>query len=386
MRGAGSVWQRKDGVWAAAISLGVANGKRARETVYGPTQDAVEAKLDRLRLVVGSGDGLPSKVPLGDFLDSWIDRAARDLAPKTVTGYRSILGDVPAWLRAVPLGKLNGGHVQRWVDELAGAPRTVASKRNTLRAALNDARRRGLVTTNAAALARAPKQRRPKRTVLGSADCRAILDALDVQTATDDTPEVPRWRYQAAAALAIGTGLRQGELLGLAWPDLAGDVVTVRASLSRVAGEYVRAATKTEASEAVVPIPAFVLPYLAAWDEVQAKEWREAHPDGKPVDIEEARKAGLVFTTEKGMPVHGSVVTHQFQARLVAAKLRKIVWHDLRHATADLLADAGIGQTVARDYMRHASYATTADHYTGSGPEALRLAARAIDAAMGRTG
>ena len=374
MRGAGSVWQRKDGVWAAAISLGVANGKRARETVYGPTQDAVEAKLDRLRLVVGSGDGLPSKVPLGDFLDSWIDRAARDLAPKTVTGYRSILGDVPAWLRAVPLGKLNGGHVQRWVDELAGSPRTVASKRNTLRAALNDARRRGLVTTNAAALARVPKQRRPKRTVLGPADCRAILEALE------------GWRYQAAAALAIGTGLRQGELLGLAWSDLAGDVVTVRASLSRVAGEYVRAATKTEASEAVVPIPAFVLPYLAAWDELQATEWREAHPEGKPVDIEEARTAGLVFTTEKGMPVHGSVVTHQFQDRLETAKLRKIVWHDLRHATADLLADAGIGQTVARDYMRHASYATTADHYTGSGPEALRLAARAIDAAMGQTG
>lgn len=369
MRGSGSVWQRKDGVWAGAISLGVIDGRRQRETFYGPDEDAVQAKLARYQLLIGSTAGLPSKVPLGDFLRSWTARA--EVAPKTRAGYETIVDTMPGWLLTVPLGRLNGGHVQTWIDGLTGSPRTVAWKRNTLRAALNDALRRGLVERNAAALARPPRQRRPKRVVLTAADCAAILAALE------------GWRYHAAAALSIGCGLRQGELLGLSWADLAGGNVTVRASLTRVDGRYVRTPTKTEASDATVPVPAFALRALAAWDAQQAGEWRAAHPADKPVDIEEHRRAGHVFTTAAGMPVNGSVVTHQFQARLKAAGLLVIPWHALRHATADLLADAGIGQTVARDYLRHASVTTTQDHYTGTGRDALGRAAAALDRAMG---
>ena len=381
MRGSGSIWQRKDGVWAGAISLGVVDGRRARETFYGPNEDVVKAKLARAQLLLGSGSGLPSKVPLGDYLHSWITRA--DVSPKTAAGYQGIIDGLPAWLLSIPLGRLNGGHVQTWIDSLGGTPRTVAWKRNTLRAALNDARRRGLVDQNAAALARVPRQRRPKRTVLTASDCRAILAALDAQPKTKDKPAVPAWRYRAAAAVAIGCGLRQGELLGLSWSDISGDQVTVRASLTRVDGQYVRTPTKTEASEAVVPIPGFAVRALALWDVQQAREWHEAHPDGRPVDIEEVRRAGHVFTTRRGMPVNGSMLTHHFQDRIEAAGLPPIVWHDLRHATADMLADAGIGQTVTRDYLRHASYATTADRYTGTGSAALALAAAALDRAMG---
>ena len=232
-------------------------------------------------------------------------------------------------------------------------------------------RRRGIVERNAAALARVPRQRRPKRTVLTAADCRAILAAL------------AGWRYLPAAVTAMGCGLRQGELLALGWEDVRPDAVVVRTSLTRISGEFVRVPTKTEASEATVPLPPFVRRALDAWDAVQAAEWRAAHPEDEPTAIEEHRRKGHVFTTAAGMPVHGSVLTHQFQARLRAARLRVITWHSLRHGTADLLADAGVQQTVARDYLRHASYTTTADHYTGSSPAALNLAALALDAAIG---
>lgn len=380
MRGQGSVWQRADGVWACAISLGVVNGRRVRETMYGPTEDAVRDKLYRAQLLIGTGAGLPSKVPLGDYLGSWI-AAQRDISRRTADQYAAIVAGLPDWLRAVPLGRLNGGHVQAWVDTLSGSPRTVAWKRNTLRAALNDAKRRGLVERNAAALARVPRQRRPKRAVLTATDCAAILAACDARPEDGDKPAVPAWRYRAAVAVAIGTGLRQGEMLGLSWADIADGRITVRATLARLDGEYVLVPAKTEASEATVPLPAFAARALAAWDAVQAAEWRAAHPG--PIDIEDARRKGHVFTTPAGMPVNGSVLTHQFQARLKDAGLPVVPWHALRHATADLLADAGIGQTVARDYLRHASVTTTQDHYTGSSVDALGLAAAALDRAMG---
>ncbi|MHB8398400.1 MAG: tyrosine-type recombinase/integrase [Candidatus Limnocylindrales bacterium] len=375
LRGQGTIRQRHDGVWMAAISMGTLNGKRIRPTFYGPDERTVTDKLNGALALVGTGGTLPSKLPLGDWLRSWIETAARDVSPRTAAQYRHIIEGMPAWLRAVQLGKLNGGHVQAWVDQLAAAPRssprTVAWKRNTLRAALNDARRRGIVERNAAALARVPRQRRPKRTVLTAADCRTILAAL------------AGWRYQPAAVVAMGCGLRQGEMLALGWEDVTSRAIIVRASLTRLDGRFVRVPTKTEASAATVPVPAFVRHALDGWDVVQAAEWRAAHPADRPTDIEDRRKAGHVFTTERGMPVHGSVLTHQFQARLRAAKLPVIAWHDLRHATADLLADLGVGQTVARDYLRHASALTTQDRYTGSSFAALTSAAAALDAAIG---
>lgn len=381
MRGTGTIRQRKDGVWLAAISMGSLNGKRIRPTFYGPDRPTVERKLNRALALIGGDGSQPSKVALGDFLASWITRV--DVSPRTAFQYRHIIDEMPPWLLAVPLGRLNGGHVQAWIDGLAGSPRTIAWKRNTLRAALNDARRRGIVERNAAALARVPRQRRPKRTVLTAADCRAILAALGARLATKDKPAVAAWRYRPAAVTAMGCGLRQGELLALGWEDVTPDAIVVRTSLTRQGGEFVRVPTKTEASEAAVPLPAFVRRALDAWDAVQAVEWRAAHPDGEPVDIEEHRRAGHVFTTAAGMPVHGSVLTHQFQARLRAARLPIITWHSLRHATADLLSDVGVQNTVARDYMRHASYSTTADHYTGSSRAALTHAADLLDAAIG---
>lgn len=375
MRGTGSIRQRKDGIWMAALSLGTVNGKRIRPTFYGPSEEAVTRKLNRALMLVGTDTDQPSKVPLGDWLASWIGQV--DVTPRTAAQYRVIVEELPPFLLAVPLGKLNGGHVQTWVDQMAStaaSPRTIAWKRNTLRAALNDARRRGLVERNAAALARVPRQRRPKRTVLTAGDCRAILAAL------------AKWRYLPAAVMAIGCGLRQGEMLALSWEDVTADAVTIRTSLTRIGGEFVRVATKTEASDATVPVPPFVRRALDTWDAVQAGEWKAAHPDGQPVAIEELRKRGHVFTTARGMPVHGSVLTHQFQARLRTAKLPVIPWHALRHATADLLADLGQPQTVARDYLRHASALTTADHYTGSGWAALSKAAAALDSALGPRG
>lgn len=363
------------GIWSGEINLGIRDGKRIRRWVYGPDYATVAAKL-RLGLAAANPERAPSP-QLGDFLASWL-RTARDVNPHTLAGYRSIVDAMPPSLLVVPLRELGVGHVQAWVDSLDGSPRTVAWKRNTLRAALNDARRLGLCERNSAALARVPRQRRPRRIELAPADVAAILAAL------------AGWRYEPAAAVAIGCGLRQGELLGLAWPDVGmSDTfqhsvgkITVRAALARRGGEYVRVPAKTAASEATVPLPAFAAAALARWDARQAAEWHEAH-EGRPVDVEEARKAGLVFTTEDGRPVSGSVLTHQFQRCLRAAGLPVVSWHALRHATADLLAEGGAPQTVTRDFMRHASYATTADHYVGSSREALERAAELIDRAIG---
>jgi len=366
LKGQGSISPHSTGMIRAQISLGTVNGRRERLTSYHHDAKAAQAWIDRT-LALWHRDGrLPSKLPLGDWLAEWLQREARSVAPTTHRDYARIVADMPPSLRAVPLGKLSPGHVQAWLDTMTTvSPRTVALRRNVLRAALNDAARRELVDRNAAALARPPRQKRPKRVVLTGADCGAILRA------------VAGWRYAAAVSVSIGTGVRQGELLGLVWGDVDRDRITVRGRLRREEGRFVPG-TKASAQDRIVPLPAFARAALDAWRLVQDAERAAAGDNVEPLD-----GSVPVFTTPKGRHVHGSLLTHQFQALLYAAGLERIAWHSLRHATADILADAGVAQTVARDYLGHASIATTTDHYQGSGWASLQAAAEALGRAVG---
>src|SRR3989442_954947 len=80
----GSVYQRKDGYWVAAGSLG-----SRRSVKYAPTRKAAQEKLTQL---VGEGKaGLlrpTTKQTLAGFLDEWLEAVGADLKPKTLAGYR----------------------------------------------------------------------------------------------------------------------------------------------------------------------------------------------------------------------------------------------------------------------------------------------------------
>jgi len=88
------------------------------------------------------------------------------------------------------------------------APRTIRGVRAVLRAALGDAVRWGLVARNAAALAYSPRVARTEMKALSAEQVRTLL-----QNAQQD-------RLRALFTLAVASGLRLGELLGLSWSDV----------------------------------------------------------------------------------------------------------------------------------------------------------------------
>lgn len=363
----GTITRHSSGMLRAQVSLGFVAGRRQRPTRYFHDEAEAAAWIDEVMGRFKTGKREPASQRLGDFLVAWITRETPKIAPMTATNYRTIIGSLPPELAGLPIGKVEPPDVQAWVDSLGGSPRTVAWKRNMLRSALNDAVRLGLVERNAAAFAKPPRQRRPRRKVVTAADCAAIIAATK------------KWRYHAAVAVSIGTGVRQGELLGLAWADVKTDRILVRRRLRRQDGEYVVVdGTKADSEVIEVPLPTFARRALDEWRRTQDEERRKA---GVPDTFD--RSASPVFTTERGLPVNGSWLTHRFQKTLEAAGLTGFDWKDMRTATAELLAAAKVEQTAARDYLRHASYATTADHYTGSSWDVLAAAGAAIDAAVG---
>ena len=223
-RAEGSIYQRSDGRWTAVVSLGYRRGKRIRRHVYGVTRRAVQDKLTRI--LRDQQDGIeppPAKQTVGAFLNEWLETTAKPrLRPRTFIGYEQhVEGHISPALGQLRLHALSPQQVQAMLAglQLKGlSPATIRGVRAVLRAALSDAVRWGVVARNAAALAHGPRVQRPQLTVLSVEQVRTFLEAL----AGD--------RLEAFLNLAVASGLRLGELLGLRWTDvdLAAGTVTVR--------------------------------------------------------------------------------------------------------------------------------------------------------------
>jgi integrase len=87
----------------------------------------------------------------------------------------------------------------------------------------------------------------------------------------------------------------------------------------------------------------------------------------------------LVFTTDRGHPLHSSVVTRVFQRKLEAVGLRRLRFHDLRHSCDTLLQALGVPPRVVMDILGHTALSMTMERYAKALPEARRDAALRMD-------
>lgn len=228
-RGEGSIFQRRDGRWAATLDLGWQGGKRRRKSVYGLTRQDVQRKLATARRAVQDGLPIPSeRQTLGQFLARWLEDVGRpNLRPLTFIRYRELitLHIIPS-LGSRPLAKVTPPDLQSLYAGLGEklAPRTVGHVHRVLHRALADALRWGLVARNVCDAVKPPQVHAPEMRALSPGEARRFLAA-----AAGDPLE-------ALYVLAVTVGLRQGELLGLKWADLDGGRLQVRRSIARVNG------------------------------------------------------------------------------------------------------------------------------------------------------
>jgi integrase len=179
-------------------------------------------------------------------------------------------------------------------------------------------------------------------------------------------------RLHALLELALHTGLRKGELLGLRWEDLDLDAGTaaIRRTLQRTAaGGLTTLPTKTRASERRIALPARCVHSLKLHHEQQQRERATAGTTWQ--------HDGHVFTTAQGRPVDPTNLTRAFITLLRKAGLRRIRFHDLRHSTATLLLEQGVELVVIKELLGHAHIGVTATIYAHV---RLRLQRDAIDA------
>ncbi|MEV5762552.1 site-specific integrase [Streptomyces tendae] len=250
------------------------------------------------------------------------------------------------------------------------SPLTVTYVHSVLKSALEYAVREDELPRNVARNAKTAAPRTRRFQPLTAAEARQFL-----QAASGD-------RLHALYELALRTGLRKDELLGLRWEDLNlddGGTASIHRSLQRTrTGGLTTLHTKTRASERRIALPTECISSLKIHQERQQEERQAAGKGWTDSD--------LVFTTPQGKPLDPTNLTRRFRRLLHSSGLRTIRFHDLRHSTATLLLEQGVDLVVIKELLGHAHIGVTAGVYAHV---RLRLQRQAIDTlgnALGPTG
>lgn len=354
--GEGTVYRTSDGRWRGQASIA---GKR--HSVCGRTRAAALQELGRTIAASRAAiDG--AATTLAGLLDRWLDEVvAPALRPRTVRLYGDIarLHLIPA-LGSLPLAELRPEHVRRLHAALLAlglAPKTVRIAHGVLHGALQQAMAWQLVSGNVAALARPPRVPRKEIAVLDAGQVRRLLDAAE------------GGRWATLLTLALATGMRQGELLGLRWEDIDLDAGLVRVQ-RQLGRDGMLAEPKTASGRRVIALPSSAVAMLRSH-----RREREERPPA-PGHYEP------VFCTSTGKPLCWRNVSRVFKAQLRQAALPAVPFHALRHTAVALLIRQGVHPKVIQERLGHGSAATTLDYYGHLLPGLGRDAAARLDALL----
>ena len=229
----------------------------------------------------------------------WLPSKKLTLRASTYDSYRRNIDlHITDAIGRIPLRRLRPDHLERLYAELADHGRTdgtgglnaktIVEIHMILRRALDDAVRRGLLISNPARIAHAPK-RRPLSSPTSSVWTAAQLN--EFLTSTRDH------RYHTTLWVTANTRMRRGEILGLRWSDVDVDrsVLCVTRSLVSVGYELHETRGKSRTARRNINLDPATVELLQDWRQRRANEDSEFDPDDPD---------GHVFSRPDGTPTH----------------------------------------------------------------------------------
>ena len=356
--------------WQCIVECGKdADGRRKQ--IFRDARTKAEARQILQKLLHDLEDGThvePHNLTVAEYLRSHhADHARHHASPRTheCNGYLVEAHLVPG-LGAHKLTELRPAHLQSYYSaklDRGLSPTTVRKHHNVLHAALRHAVRLQLLAVNPADSVVPPRIVHKEMRFLDAGQSAAMLRAA------------AGTRLYMPLLLALGTGMRRGELLGLRWSDvdLDGGTLIVTQTVQEAFGQLHIKEPKTAKSQRRITLPALVVDALRAYRTEQAKETLARAPRSAESD--------LVLTSPDGGPWWPSYFNRTWQ-RFKKRQGLAVRFHDLRHTHATQLLKAGVHPKVVSERLGHASIGITLDTYSHVMPGMQEEAAEKIDAGL----
>jgi len=361
--GEGSIYREANGRYAVSIIL---DGRRY--ATHKRTQREAVEWLVAVRARVRAGVNVSDRSTLGEFLAHWLETIRPPVVRVTTWAlYDQVIRDhVSPGLGGVRLSALRPDHVQRlYADLLAGGASvwTVRKAQVCLHKALGDAVAWGLAVRNVADAVKVPARPRGTARALGPDEAQRILVAAE------------GLRVQWIVYLAMVTGARLGELLGLQWCDVDWQHQTI--SISRQVRRLPRGGGLQ-----LVPIKTkagYRLVRLGEQGMSALRDQRRRVDQARLLAGERWRDHDLIFPSAVGTPIEPRRVYTEFQAVLAAAGVSPARFHDLRHTSASLALRAGVPAKVVSVRLGHSSVGITMDLYSHVMDDVQQVAADLLE-------
>ena len=320
-------------------------GKRKQQKKRGfKTKKDAQAALTKALNQLNEGTYVePSKMTLNEFLDIWIESKKLTVKVNTQQKYHYILQNhIRPFLGQMRVASIKPLHISQLYSELHEKGRsnaTMQSVHTVLVNIFNEAVKLQVVTQNVVVAISKPQHKPQEMNIWNQEEVQKFLEVAT------DTP------YELVYVLAINTGMRQGELLGLLWDDVDFEkkVIKVRHTITAGSNE-VQESTKT-ASRAEQR--------LKLGDSYQ--------------------NMNLVTASTVGTPINPKNLRRNFNSLIKKASVPQIRFHDLRHTHASLMLQLGINVKVISERLGHASSKITLDRYSHSLPTMQKEATKAFD-------
>jgi integrase len=342
----GSIHQRKDGSWRAQVAL---QGRRL--SFSAKTRRECQEWIKKTKGQIDEGMTFAStKITVAEFLAGWLTNSKASKRSSTLNHYEQLIRSyiVPR-IGNITIKDLRPEQIQRLYNQLSDqgvGVYTIRKIHTLLHSAFSQAVKLGIMLRNPASLTMPPKEPSREMTIYDEHQVNQLLLAARGH------------RWEALFYIAVMTGMRQMELLGLKWTDVdwIKQTIKVERQLVRPNGEGIQfASPKTKLGKRTVTLHGGAIEVLRSHYERQHRE----RSDAKDKWVE----SDLIFTNNLGGPIHPRNLLRDYKKLLKDAGLPIIRFHDLRHTAASLMLNNNIPPIVVSRRLGHAKTSITLDIY-----------------------
>lgn len=356
-------------------------GKRKIKALYAQSKKVLREHVENWCLKVEGGH-IELDITLEKWADIWLDTVIADtVKTRTKETYNQILKCyvLPVFGQN-KLNKITTQSYQEFLNDLGKrlSPSTVIKVRRYSIMCFDAAMRYGYIATNPLRNTRPPRQHRNEIRALSVDELNSIISIAHAgkyqkEPRNDDGGTYLKDCYYALITLAIDTGMRRGEILGLRWDDVYDSYIIVKNALISVRGGDRLDTPKTTNSGRKIVLGQRIINMLNEWKNKQ-KEYAQKYNGIYN------NQYNLVFTNSFGKFVSGTNFYKRcWQPILRQAGLEGVRFHDLRHSHASQLLAAGVAPQIVSQRLGHGDLSVTLRVYAHLLPSMQESARGQID-------
>jgi integrase len=296
-----------------------------------------------------------------DYLEEWLKAKRYSVGTQTLRVTRSyVCNQVEPLLGHLALSQLTPMVLQAFVNALKDkglANGSVKRVFTIVHSSLDMAEKMLLIPKNHASVVTLPKIRRRE------------LQVWDVEQVQQFLKVASKDPYMYIAFhLALLTGMRQGEILGLRWSDVdfESQMLFVRRTLSHDGKEFLPGAKTTSGVRSVAVDPSTI--HVLQRHHQRIMDDKEKYQD-------RYQDNDLIVCSQLGFRIRPRFLMSVWYRLLATSGLPKITFHDLRHTHASLLLKANVHPKIVSERLGHASIQITLDTYSHLLPNMQKEAA-----------